>query len=65
MIICEILYNTHLKILINFFQSIMIVNYLDLQWNTITKSVNSFESGASGSFFDFVSMDCITQSKYI
>lgn len=54
-----------MKILMNYFQIINIINLLEIKWNSAVNDIQIAGKTFSGSFFKVISLDCLFQGKII
>jgi len=53
--------SSYLKLLMNYVQTITIIQYLNLDWSSTNLKIFSISQTLSGSFFEIVSLDCLVQ----
>ena len=51
----------YMKILINYFQIIMIISSIQLNWDSSIKDIFFVHQAVSGAFFEIISFDCLNK----
>ena len=57
--------SAYMKLLMNYFQMINIINYLELNWHSAIVKFQTTSKTLSGSFFKVISLECLFKSKYL